>query len=50
MSCNSVIHDELKNMDECTCPFCDQQLVEVENSVRVVESCCSEQDIGNIMV
>ena len=45
MSCNSVIHDELKSMEESTCPFCDQQLVEV---VKVVESCCSEQDIENI--
>ena len=47
MSCNSVIHDELKNMEESTCPFCDRQLVEVDNNVRVVELCCSGQDIGN---
>ena len=26
MSCNSVIHDELKNMEETTCPFCNKQL------------------------
>ena len=45
MSCNSQIHDELKNMGESTCPFCDQLLVEVG---KVVESCCSEQDMENI--
>ena len=45
MNCNSQIHDELKNMMESTCPFCDQQLVEV---VKVVESCCSEQEIETV--
>ena len=45
MNCNSQIHDELKNMMESTCPFCDQQLVEV---VQVVESCCSEQDVETV--
>ena len=42
MNCNSVIHDELKNMEECTCPFCDQQLVEVH---KAAELCCGDQDI-----
>ena len=41
MDCNSQIHDELKNMGESTCPFCDRLLVEVD---KVVESCCDEQD------
>ena len=41
MNCNSRIHDELKNMMESTCPFCDQQLVEV---VKVMEP-CTEQDM-----
>ena len=45
MSCNSQIHDELKNMGESSCPFCDQLLVEVD---KVVEPCCSEQDMENI--
>ena len=45
MSCNSRIHDELKNMMESTCPFCDQQLVEVD---EVVELCCDEQELENI--
>ena len=36
MSCNLVIHDELKNMEETTCPFCDKQLVNVENFVKVM--------------
>ena len=45
MNCNFQIHDELKNMMESTCPFCDQQLVEV---VKVVESCCREQDMETV--
>ena len=45
MSCNSRIHDELKNMMEFTCPFCDQQLVEVD---KVDELCCDEQELENI--
>ena len=45
MCCNNQIHDELKSMEECTCPFCDQQLAEVK---KVVESCCNEQDIETI--
>ena len=45
MSCNSRIHDELKNMMEFTCPFCDQQLVEVD---EVDELCCDEQELENI--
>ena len=45
MCCNSQIHDELKNMMESTCPFCYQQLVEVD---EVVESCCSEHELENI--
>ena len=42
MCCNSRIHDELKNIEESTCPFCDQLLVEGD---KVTDSCCSEQDI-----
>ena len=30
MDCNTQIHDELKNMMDSTCPFCDQQLAEVD--------------------
>ena len=45
MDSNSVIHDELKSMEESTCPFCDQQLVEVD---EVVESCCDKQELENI--
>ena len=32
-------------MEESTCPFCDQQLVEVS---KVVEPCCSEQDMETV--
>ena len=45
MYCNSVIHDELKSMKEFTCPFCDQQLVEVD---KVDEPCCGEQNMKNV--
>ena len=45
MDCNSQIHNELKNMMESTCPFCDQLLVEV---YKVVELCCSEQDMETV--
>ena len=45
MCCNSQIHDELKNMMESACPFCDQQLVEV---VKVMEPCCGERDMKTV--
>ena len=45
MDCNTQIHDELKNMMELTCPFCDQQLVKVD---KVDELCCDEQELENI--
>ena len=45
MSCNNQIHDELKNMGESICPFCDQLLVEVN---KAIESCCSEQDMETV--
>ena len=45
MSCNSQIHDELKNMGESTCPFCDRLLIEVD---KVVESCCDKQDTETV--
>ena len=47
MYCNSVIHNELKNTEETTCPFCGKQLVNVENFVKVIKSCCSKQEIIN---
>ena len=42
MSCDCKIHDELKSMEECTCPFCDQLLVEVN---KADELCCGEQEL-----
>ena len=50
MCCNTQIHDELKNMEESTCPFCDRLLVEVDEveAEKVIESCCSEQDMENV--
>ena len=45
MDCDSQIHDELNNMQEPTCPFCDKQLTTLPNTV---ESCSSEQDMVNM--
>ena len=45
MNCNIYIHDELKNMEEPTCPFCDRLLVEVD---KAVEPCCSEQNMETV--
>ena len=45
MSCDFVLHDEFLNIGEIICPFCDQQLTTLTNTV---ESCCSEQDMENI--
>ena len=45
MDCYSQIHDELKNMEESTCPLCDRLLVEFH---KVVESCWSEQDMETV--
>ena len=44
MCCNSQIHDELNNIGESVCPFCDQLLEEGE---KVIEPCCFDQNIGN---
>ena len=44
MSCNSQIHDELKNMDESVCPFCNQLLIEGNKDD---EPCFSKQDMAN---
>ena len=43
MDCNSQIHDELKNMGESSCPFCDKLFVEVDEAV---EPCCSKTRDG----
>ena len=45
MNCNIHIHNDLKENEELTCPFCDKQLTTLPNTV---ESCCSEQDMVNI--
>ena len=45
MYCNYQIHEELKSMEECTCPYCDQLLVEVNIAA---ELCCGERDIETV--
>ena len=42
MSCNSQIHDELKNMGEGSCIFCNELLYAGDN---FVDHCCDKQDI-----
>ena len=44
MSCNHQIHDDLINIGESTCPFCDQLLVEGD---EVANACCSLQHVEN---
>ena len=43
MSCNFVIHNDLKKVEELICPFCDKQLTTLPNTV---DPCCSEQDMN----
>ena len=45
MCCNSQIHDELKNMGEPTCLFCDRLLVEAH---KVVDPCCDKQELETV--
>ena len=42
MSCNSQIHDELKNMGEGSCIFCNELLYAGDNFVA---HCCDKHDI-----
>ena len=42
MSCNSQIHDELKNMGEGSCIFCNELLYAGDN---FVDHCCDKHDI-----
>ena len=44
MNCNFGVHEELKSMEEVTCPFCDKELQ--ESSVKY-ESCCKKQNVTN---
>ena len=44
MNCNSVLHNEFKNMMEVMCPFCNQQIAIVD---KVVELCCDEMDMND---
>ena len=43
--CDSNIHDELINLEQSTCPFCDQLLMEGD---KATDSCCNEQNIENL--
>ena len=43
--CDSTIHDELMNLEQSTCPFCEQLLIEGD---KAAEPCCSDQDLDHI--
>ena len=42
MSCNSQIHNELKNMGESICPYCEHLLYAGDN---FVDHCCDKHNI-----
>ena len=42
MSCNSQIHDDLKDMDEGSCIFCNELLYAGDN---FLDHCCDKHDI-----
>ena len=44
MICNPQIHDELIQMEESICPYCDQLLVEGD---KAADLCCSEPEVDN---
>ena len=44
MSCNNIIHDEMKNNGEVICPFCD---CKIQESSRKDLSCCDNQKMFN---
>ena len=43
--CDFQIHEQLKDMLEYSCPFCDQVLVEID---KVTDTCCDKQCIENL--
>ena len=45
MYCNEIIHNDLINDGELLCPFCDEQLKTLPNTV---EPCCSEQNMETV--
>ena len=45
MYCNEIIHNDLINDGELLCPFCDEQLKTLQNTV---DPCCSKQEMVNI--
>ena len=44
--CDENIHNQFINLDEATCPFCDQLLIEGDKTTYY--SCCGERNIENI--
>ena len=45
MYCNKIIHNELINMGELNCPFCDQELA--RSDIKPSDVCCDRQEIIN---
>ena len=46
MNCNNEFHDELKELGDIVCPFCDQKL-EDSNKKPKDDECCDNQYIIN---
>ena len=46
MNCNNELHDELKELGDIVCPFCDQKL-EDSNEKPKYDECCNDQYIIN---
>ena len=49
MNCNKDIHNELIELGELNCPFCDQELMEVDTcgdqELKEVDACCNKPDV-----
>ena len=44
--CDSNVHDELMNLEQSICPFCDQLLMEGDKTTT--DLCCNKQNIENL--
>ena len=45
MNCDETIHVAFKDMQELICPFCHQQLAEIDNNIKAIEFCCSDKEL-----
>ena len=47
MSCDSEIHNTLIDIHELIYPFCDQELAEVDKTIKATELCCENKELIN---